>query len=69
MKNNEANENPALSKMDVSGLLSKQVIIDEIDKRIERLYEHSKKVKGAERKSYDDTCTSFILFKLWLSEQ
>lgn len=53
----------------VSVLLAKQVIIDEIDKRIDRLYEHSKKVKGAERKSYDSTCTSFVLFKLWLLEQ
>ena len=58
------------TKPHVSGSLQKQFIIDEIDKRINRLYNHSKKVKGiAERKSYEDTCTSFVLFKIWVQEQ
>jgi len=54
---------------DVSVSLSKQMILDEIDKRINRLYKHSQKVKGAEKKSYEDTCTSFVLFKMWLQKQ
>ena len=54
---------------DVSVSLPKQMIIDEIDKRIDRLYKHSEKVKGAEKKSYEDTCTSFVLFKMWLQKQ
>ena len=68
-QNTELSTDKALYIADVGVSLPKQMIIDEVDKRIDRLYKHSEKVKGAEKKSYEDTCTSFVLFKMWLQEQ